>query len=66
MFTLNNDGGAIRFDFTDAETGEVTTLDNPSSGEYAIPLEKGKTMKLLITASKAIGAYKIVRKTVKE
>ena len=66
ILTLTNDGGSIRFEFTDLSTNETFTLDNPMTGEYAVPLTKGVQTKLVIIASKAIGAYKIVKKTIKE
>ena len=63
ILTLTNNGGTIKFTFTDLDTNEVTTFDNPISGEYVIPLKKGVKTKLLITASKAKGSYKIRKKT---
>ena len=64
ILTLTNKGGSINFLFTNLNSGETTSLDNPPSGEYVIPLKKGEKTKLLITASKAIGAYKIAKKTI--
>ncbi len=64
LLTVTNDGGAISFRFTDLTTKEVTSFDNPKSGEYVVPLEKGNKMELLIVASKAIGSYKLVKKTI--
>ena len=66
ILTVNNNGGNICFTFTDMSTNEVITFDNPKTGDYAIPLKKGEKMKLVITAAKAIGAYKIVKKTIKD
>ena len=63
LLTVTNDGGSISFTFTDLTTKEVTSFDNPRSGEYVIPLNKGNKTELLIVASKAIGAYKIEKKT---
>ena len=58
MLIVTNDGGQISFIFT-APDGEETAFNNPESGEYIIPLKKGEKTKLVITASKAIGSYKI-------
>ncbi len=66
ILTVNNNGGNICFTFTDMSTNEVITFDNPETGDYVIPLKKGEKMKLVITAAKAIGAYKIVKKTIKD
>ena len=64
VLTLTNDGGQITFTFTDSK-GQKTIFNNPETGEYNIPLKKGEKMKLVITASKAIGAYSIKKKTIK-
>lgn len=64
VLTITNDGGQISFTFTDSK-GQETVFDNPASGEYVIPLQKGEKTKLVITASKAIGAYNIKKKTIK-
>ena len=66
LLTLTNDGGSISFKFIDLSNNEVITFDNPKTGEYVIPLKKRIKTKMVITASKAIGAYKIVKKTIKE
>ena len=66
ILTVTNDGGSISFTFTDLTTNEVIEYDNPKTGEYIIPLKKGNKTKLTIVASKAIGAYKIVKKTIIE
>lgn len=63
ILTLTNKGGTIKFTFTDLQTNEVVEFDNPSSGEYVVPLKKGVKTKLVITASKAKGSYKISKKT---
>jgi len=64
LLTVNNDGGSINFTFTDLSTNEATSFDNPQTGEYAINLKKGNKIRLEIKAIKAIGSYKIVRKTI--
>ena len=64
VLTITNNGGQITFTFTDSK-GQETIFDNPASGEYVMPLEKGEKTKLVITASKAIGAYNIKKKTTK-
>ena len=64
VLTLTNNGGQITFTFTDS-TGKETVFDNPETGEYIIPLQKGEKTKLVINASKAIGAYNIKKKTIK-
>ena len=64
LLTVTNNGGSISFTFTDLATNEVITYDNPKSGEYVIPLNKGKKIKLAIIAHKAIGSYKIEKKRV--
>ena len=64
ILTIINNGGHISFTFTDLSTGEVISFDNPQTGEYVVPLKKGGKMKLVINASKAIGSYKIVKKTI--
>ena len=61
VLTVTNDGGQIKFAFTDS-AGKETVLDNPETGEYIIPLQKGEKTKLVITASKAVGAYNIKKK----
>ena len=48
VLTITNDGGSICFTFTDLTTKEVTSFDNPKSGEYVIPLNKGSKTELLI------------------
>lgn len=65
LLTVTNNSGSICFTFIDLSTNEETKFDNPTTGEYIIPLKKGVKTKLIITASKANGAYKIVKKTVK-
>lgn len=64
VLTLTNNGGQITFTFTDSK-GQETIFNNPETGEYIIPLQKGEKTKLVITASKAIGAYNIKKKTIK-
>lgn len=66
ILTITNDGGVISFTFTNLTTNEVTNYDNPKTGEYIIPLKKGNKTKLTIVASRAIGSYKIVKKTIIE
>ena len=65
ILTVTNNGGSICFTFVDYSTNEETKFDNPTTGEYIIPLKKSVKTKLIITANKASGAYKIVKKTVK-
>ena len=62
ILVIRNDGGSIRFEVIDLLNNETQSLDNPKTGEYVIPLKKGSKAKVLILASKAIGAYKIIRK----
>ena len=64
--SVTNNGGSISFTFTDLATQEVKEFKNPQTGEFTVPLTKGNKMKLVINASKAIGTYKIVKKTIKE
>lgn len=64
ILTITNDGGSICFSFTDLSTNETITFDNPATGEYIVPLKKGRKMKMVINASKAIGAYNIKKKTI--
>lgn len=66
VIQITNEGGEICFTFTDLVTNKVTEFKNPKSGEYVIHLTKGGKTKLVITASHAIGAYKIVKRTIKE
>ena len=66
LLTLTNNGGSICFRFTDLATDEVTSFDNPPTGEYSIPLKKGCKLQMEIIASEAIGAYKIIKKTKKD
>lgn len=66
VLTITNDGGSISFTFTDLSNNEVISFDNPKSGDYIIPLKKGIKTKLVIVASKAIGSYKIIKKTIIE
>ncbi len=65
ILSLVNNGGSICFTFTDLSSNETTTFDNPDSGDYVIPLKKGGKTKMVITSNKAIGSYKIVKKTIK-
>lgn len=65
LLSVTNDGGLINFTFTDLTTNEVISFDNPKTGEYEVPLKKGNKMRLVINASKAIGSYKIVKRTIK-
>lgn len=64
ILNVTNNGGTIDFAFTDLSNNEVISFDNPKSGDYIIPLKKGIKTKLVITASKAIGSYKIIKKTI--
>ncbi len=64
ILSVINDGGSISFAFTDLTTNEAIVFDNPKSGDYIIPLKKGIKTKLVITASKAIGSYKIIKKRI--
>ncbi len=64
VLTVTNNSGSISFTFTDLSNNEVISFDNPKSGDYIIPLKKGIKTKLVITASKAIGSYKIIKKTI--
>lgn len=66
VINVTNNGGSISFTFTDLTTNEVIEFKDPKTGEYVVPLTKGGKTKLVITASHAIGAYKIVKKTIKE
>lgn len=66
LLSVTNNGGSICFTFTDLSNNQTTVLDNPQTGDYVIPLVKGNKMKLAVKASKAIGAYKIVKKTIKD
>lgn len=66
IVSVTNNGGSISFTFTDLATNEVKEIKNLKTGEYVIPLTKGGKTKLVITASHAIGAYNIKRKTIKE
>ena len=64
ILTITNNGGSISFTFTDLSNNEVISFNNPKTGDYIIPLKKGIKTKLVITASKAIGSYKIIKKTI--
>ena len=64
LLTISNDGGSISFTFTDLTSNEVISFDNPKSGEYVIPLKKGIKTQLIITSFKAIGSYRIQKKTI--
>ena len=66
VINITNEGGEICFTFTDLTTNEVIEYKDPKTGEYIIPLTKGGKTKLVITASHAIGAYKIVKRTIKK
>lgn len=61
-----NNGGDISFTFTDLSSNEVTSFVNPSSGNYVVPLQKGGKMKLDIRAKKAIGSYRLQKRTIKK
>ena len=65
IVTLKNSGGEINFEFTDLSTNEVTTLENPTSGEYVFPLTKGEKSVLVIKAKASSGSYRIQKKTIK-
>ena len=66
VINVTNEGGEICLTFTNLATNEVIEFKDPKTGEYVIPLTKGGKTKLVITASHAIGAYKIVKRTIKE
>ena len=66
VINVTNEGGEICFTFTDLATNEVKEFKDPETGEYVVPLTKGGKTKLVITASHAIGAYNIKKKTIKE
>ncbi len=61
---LENNGGQINFEFV-KPNGEVIKLDNPKTGIYEFPLEKGQISKLVIKATSAKGGYRIHKKTIK-
>ncbi len=61
VIIITNEGGSISFTFTNLITNEVIEFKNPKTGEYVVPITKGGKTKLVITASMAIGAYKIVK-----
>ena len=63
LLQVRNDGGEIHFAFVDLSTGETKTFDNPSTGEYAVSLKRSSKVKLLITANRAIGSYRIEKRT---
>ncbi len=65
VINIINNGGEICFTFTDLVTNEVKEFKDPKTGEYDVPLTKGGKTKLVITASHAIGAYNIKKKTIK-
>ena len=64
ILTITNDGGSICFAFTDLTTKGVISFDNPKTGQYVVPLKNGNKMRLEINASKAIGSYRIEKKTI--
>jgi len=64
ILSVINNSGSISFTFTDLSNNEVISFDNPKSGDYVIPLKKGIKTRLVIAASKAIGSYKIIKKTI--
>ena len=66
ILNVTNNGGTIDFTFTDLTTNEVKSFNNPNTNTYEIPLKKGNRIKLHIASSKAVGSYKIVRKTIKD
>lgn len=66
VINVTNEGGSISFTFTNLITNEVIEFKDPKTGEYVVPLTKGGKTKLVITASHAIGAYNIKKKTIKE
>ena len=66
VINVTNEGGSISFAFTDLVTNEVIEFKDPKTGKYVVPLTKGGKTKLVITASHAIGAYNIKKKTIKE
>ena len=66
ILNVTNNGGTIDFTLTDLMTNEVISFNNPTTSTYEIPLKKGNKIKLHITSSKAVGSYKIVRKTIKD
>lgn len=66
IVSVTNNGGSISFTFTDLATNEVKEYKDVQTGEFVVFLTKGNKMKLVINASKAFGAYKIVKKTIKE
>lgn len=66
VISITNEGGSISFTFTNLVTNEVIEFKDPESGKYVVPLTKGGKTKLVITASHAIGAYNIKKKTIKE
>ena len=66
IFYVTNNSGTISFRFTDLSSKEEILFDNPKTGEYVVPLKKGGKMKLVISASRASGGYKIVKKTIKK
>ena len=64
LFVTNN-GGDIDFTFTNKLTNQVYMFENPETGQYIIPLNKGDKLSLVIKAKKAKGSYKIQRKIIK-
>ena len=66
IITVENSGGDLSFSLTDLSTNEVNKLDNPASGVYEFPLNKGVKYQFVITAKGAKGKYKIQKKTIIE
>lgn len=66
VINVANEGGSISFTFTDLVINKVIEFKDPETGEYVVPLTKGGITKLVITASHAIGAYNIKKKTIKK
>lgn len=58
-FDLVNDGGIINLLIINKDNGETQSLEKMESGHYEFKLEKGDRYRLVITASKASGKYRI-------
>ena len=62
--TTSINKGEITFEFTDLNTGKITTINQSFEGEKEFPMTKDHKCQLLIKAKGASGFYKIYRKKV--
>lgn len=66
IITLKNDGGYIEFEFVNSSFNNGNKFVNPATGTYTFPLRKEEKYHLFVRATRAKGAFKVEKLTVKK